>query len=243
MICLSAYSTYYHLAFNPNNWTNVAVSTLSPLPNNCQTTHPFASPTKPPSTGHAGAHLAPSPCYSYSLSVSSRLSCRINGHGPLSLFSFHWLWLLVICLLVFETRRLHRVARGSPVASKTSTVKRPKSSLRYVSRVLLAPQYHGVNDSSTDGLLAASFLMLTLVVPTQLSPTRQRIQVYLWTAVILLIFSVLISLFKIKNRGMSIMQLPCNILLTSMLNYRLSFQNSLLKRCKIWIDLRQYINI
>ncbi|KAH7926327.1 hypothetical protein BV22DRAFT_1118985 [Leucogyrophana mollusca] len=51
------------------------------------------------------------------------------------------------------------------------------------------------------GLLAGSFLMLTVVTPHQLSPTRQRTQVYLWTAVNLIVFSILVSLFRVKNRG------------------------------------------
>lgn len=45
--------------------------------------------------------------------------------------------------------------------------------------------------------------MLTLVVPRQLSPSRQRMQIYLWTGVIFVMYSVLVSLFKEKNRGMS----------------------------------------
>ncbi|KAF9052647.1 oligosaccharyl transferase subunit OST3/OST6 family [Panaeolus papilionaceus] len=53
----------------------------------------------------------------------------------------------------------------------------------------------------TYGLLAFSFLMLTLVVPYQSSPQRQRIQVYLWTGVIMIVYSVLVSLFRVKNRG------------------------------------------
>lgn len=52
-----------------------------------------------------------------------------------------------------------------------------------------------------DGILAASFLMLTVVTPYQKSPARQRTQVYLWTFVNFLVFSILISLFRIKNRG------------------------------------------
>jgi len=49
--------------------------------------------------------------------------------------------------------------------------------------------------------LAGAVLMLTLVVPRQTSPQRQRAQVYLWTSVIFIMFSVLVSLFRIKNRG------------------------------------------
>ncbi|ETW85897.1 hypothetical protein HETIRDRAFT_432477 [Heterobasidion irregulare TC 32-1] len=51
------------------------------------------------------------------------------------------------------------------------------------------------------GLLAASFLMLTLVAPLQGSPSRQRTQIYLWSGVILILFSVLVSFFRVKNRG------------------------------------------
>ena len=55
--------------------------------------------------------------------------------------------------------------------------------------------------SCVDGLLAGSFLMLTMVTPTQMSPARQRTQVYVWTAVIMIIFSILVSLFRLKNKG------------------------------------------
>jgi len=51
------------------------------------------------------------------------------------------------------------------------------------------------------GLLAFAFLMLILVIPYQSSPQRQRLQVYLWTGVIMIIYSVLVSLFRVKNRG------------------------------------------
>ncbi|KII88486.1 hypothetical protein PLICRDRAFT_54324 [Plicaturopsis crispa FD-325 SS-3] len=51
------------------------------------------------------------------------------------------------------------------------------------------------------GILAVSFLMLTVVTPYQSSQSRQRTQIYLWTTVILIIFSILVSLFRVKNRG------------------------------------------
>ena len=43
--------------------------------------------------------------------------------------------------------------------------------------------------------------MLILVVPYQSSPQRQRLQIYLWTGVILVMYSVLLSVFRIKNGG------------------------------------------
>ncbi|KAF8077932.1 oligosaccharyl transferase subunit OST3/OST6 family [Lyophyllum atratum] len=51
------------------------------------------------------------------------------------------------------------------------------------------------------GLLAMSFLMLILVVPYQTSPARQRVQIYLWSGVFVIVYSVLVSLFRVKNRG------------------------------------------
>ena len=65
--------------------------------------------------------------------------------------------------------------------------------------------------------------MLTLVTPYQTHPYRQRLQIYLWSGVIFVMFSVLISLFRVKNRGMSNLYiLPSNALLTH--TYRLSVQ-------------------
>ncbi|KAK0459744.1 oligosaccharyl transferase subunit OST3/OST6 family, partial [Desarmillaria tabescens] len=51
------------------------------------------------------------------------------------------------------------------------------------------------------GLLAFSFLMLTVIVPYQTSASRQRLQVYLWVGIIMIIYSVLVSIFRVKNRG------------------------------------------
>ncbi|KAF7294920.1 hypothetical protein MIND_01030100 [Mycena indigotica] len=51
------------------------------------------------------------------------------------------------------------------------------------------------------GTLGFSFLMLVMVIPYQTSGQRQRVQVYLWTTIIMLVYSILIVLFKVKNRG------------------------------------------
>lgn len=44
--------------------------------------------------------------------------------------------------------------------------------------------------------------MLTMVAPYQTSKSRQQVQVWLWSIVVFVMFSVLISLFRVKNRGM-----------------------------------------
>jgi oligosaccharyltransferase complex subunit gamma len=53
----------------------------------------------------------------------------------------------------------------------------------------------------TDGLLAASVLILSEVVPTIKSSAKQRIAILLWTGVLVFLFSLLVRLFKIKNGG------------------------------------------
>ncbi|KAJ6561665.1 oligosaccharyl transferase subunit OST3/OST6 family [Mycena capillaripes] len=49
------------------------------------------------------------------------------------------------------------------------------------------------------GTLAFSFLMLIVVVPYQ-RPGLQRLYVYFWSAIIVLVYSVLVVFYKVKNR-------------------------------------------
>ncbi|KAJ7709888.1 oligosaccharyl transferase subunit OST3/OST6 family [Mycena rosella] len=51
------------------------------------------------------------------------------------------------------------------------------------------------------GTLGAAFLMLIMVIPYQTSAQRQRFQIYLWSTIIVLVYSILVVLFKVKNRG------------------------------------------
>jgi len=51
------------------------------------------------------------------------------------------------------------------------------------------------------GTLALSQIALIMLVPRILKPTQQRAAIYIWTGVTILLYSVLISLFKLKNAG------------------------------------------
>ena len=51
-----------------------------------------------------------------------------------------------------------------------------------------------------DGALGSAFLVLVLVVP-YLPARGQRFQVYFWSTFIALMYSILIVLYKTKNRG------------------------------------------
>ncbi|WWC60794.1 uncharacterized protein I303_103370 [Kwoniella dejecticola CBS 10117] len=51
------------------------------------------------------------------------------------------------------------------------------------------------------GILAFSIVALTLLIPAQSSPAKQRVGVYLWLAMLVVVFSLLIKLFRMKNGG------------------------------------------
>lgn len=70
-----------------------------------------------------------------------------------------------------------------------------------------------------DGTLTFSYIALIFLVPRILSPFKQRVAVYIWCTVILLLFSVLLSLFSVKNPGMTCLLLLLHHTLTVILAY------------------------
>jgi len=58
-----------------------------------------------------------------------------------------------------------------------------------------------LNDFELDGLLGFCIIALTIFVPAQSSPMKQRIGVYLWLGLLIVVFSLLMKLFRIKNGG------------------------------------------
>lgn len=58
-----------------------------------------------------------------------------------------------------------------------------------------------------DGLLSFSFVSLALLVPRNASPTRQRYAIYVWLTASVTLFSVLLSVFRMKNGGNVIFEL------------------------------------
>jgi hypothetical protein len=127
-----------------------------------------------------------------------------------------------ICLPAYEAHLIPDLTgNGSPAGIRIKLDRRYMSSLEYVRscRNFLGSV---VQSRPPDGLLALSFLMLIIVIPYQLSPVRQRAQVYLWSAIILIIYSVLVSLFRMKNRGNHFLSTPRT--LTESPHCRLSVQ-------------------
>ena len=58
-----------------------------------------------------------------------------------------------------------------------------------------------LNTLTVDGLLAFTTTVLILKAPTIRDPTQQSIAIWIWSGGILLIYSVLIYIFRIKNGG------------------------------------------
>ena len=56
-------------------------------------------------------------------------------------------------------------------------------------------------DCNIDGLLGFTIIALTIFVPAQSSPSKQRIGVYLWLGMLVVVFSLLMKLFAVKNAG------------------------------------------
>ncbi|KAJ7158302.1 hypothetical protein C8R43DRAFT_995376 [Mycena crocata] len=51
------------------------------------------------------------------------------------------------------------------------------------------------------GTLASAFVMLIMLVPYQTSARHQRFQIYFWSSVILLVYSILVVVLRVKHRG------------------------------------------
>lgn len=106
-----------------------------------------------------------------------------------------WTWatITVLTSLVMTSGYMFTRIRGMPNTAPDGSWISPGFQSQYGQETVVVATLYG--------LLSASFLMLTLVAPLQASPTRQRTQIYLWTGVIFILFSVLVSFFRVKNRG------------------------------------------
>ncbi|KAF7964403.1 hypothetical protein HWV62_8521 [Athelia sp. TMB] len=105
-----------------------------------------------------------------------------------------WVWAVgtIVTSLIMTSGYMFTRIRGMPMSSGGHWI---------------APGYQSQYGQETQvvaviyGVLGGSFLMLTMVAPTQTSPTRQRTQIYVWTAIIFVVYSILIAFFKMKNRA------------------------------------------
>ncbi|EJU05753.1 hypothetical protein DACRYDRAFT_62405 [Dacryopinax primogenitus] len=110
------------------------------------------------------------------------------------IISNRWLWAAatVGLTLVMTSGYMFVQIRGMPYAQHNSMIAGGFQNQFGIEVNLVAALY---------GLLGASYLALILLVPRIPSPIRQRASVYLWTGILFVLFSILISFFRIKNGG------------------------------------------
>ncbi|KAH9981279.1 oligosaccharyl transferase subunit OST3/OST6 family [Lactifluus volemus] len=106
-----------------------------------------------------------------------------------------WVWacITILTILVMTSGFMFTRIRGMPNASPDGSWVASGFQTQYGQETTVVATLYG--------LLSACFLMLTLVAPIQTSPTRQRMQVYLWSGIVFVLFSVLVSFFRLKNGG------------------------------------------
>ncbi|PCH38076.1 oligosaccharyl transferase subunit OST3/OST6 family [Wolfiporia cocos MD-104 SS10] len=106
-----------------------------------------------------------------------------------------WFWATatVLTSLVMTSGYMFVRIRGMPHSGQNGQWIAPGYQAMYGQEVQVVAMIYGT--------LSAGFLMLTLVVPNQTSASKQRLQIYLWTGVVFIMYSVLISIFREKNRG------------------------------------------
>ncbi|OSX65078.1 hypothetical protein POSPLADRAFT_1178709 [Postia placenta MAD-698-R-SB12] len=106
-----------------------------------------------------------------------------------------WTWAVIVVLtsLVMTSGYMFVRIRGMPHSGPNGQWIAPGYQNMFGQEVQVVSMIYGT--------LAGGFLMLTLIVPNNLSPQRQRMQVYLWAGVIFIMYSVLVSLFREKNRN------------------------------------------
>ena len=92
----------------------------------------------------------------------------------------------------------------------------------------------------SDGALALSQIALILLVPRTLKPAQQRLAIYIWCGVTILLYSTLISIFKVKNAGETARPPPCAPLTADDRITRLSFPSLVLMTLGIWILLKLF---
>jgi len=103
-----------------------------------------------------------------------------------------WILLTVIPSIIFTGGFMFTQIRGSPWEMPDGQWMAPGYSNQYGKEVQMISIIYGG--------LASCFLALILITP-YVSPARQRAQVYVIVAVIVFIFSALLSIFRFKNRG------------------------------------------
>ncbi|KAG8821991.1 regulator of ime2 [Serendipita sp. 399] len=115
----------------------------------------------------------------------------------LPILASRWIWagVITIASVVFTAGIMFVRIRGAPMVGGS---KRGASWIAsgYQNQYGMEVQVIG----SIYGTLAFAYCALIFLVPRIQSPSKQRMAIYIWCSVIILLFSVLLSLFGVKNQ-------------------------------------------
>ncbi|PWN49272.1 hypothetical protein IE53DRAFT_346135 [Violaceomyces palustris] len=106
-----------------------------------------------------------------------------------------WLVCSLFCIVIFTSGQMWNRIRGAPYIMVGQGGKPEYFAGGFQNQYgaetqIIAAMY---------ALLAFSFIALTSLVPNQRDPTRQRAGVYVWSAIFLCTFSLLLVIFRMKN--------------------------------------------
>jgi len=116
---------------------------------------------------------------------------------PLAQSRVIWGTLSLVLILTFTSGHMWNKIKGAPYVQTGPGGRTAWIAGGYSNQLGLESQVVG----AIYGLLAFCIVVLTHLVPAQSSPVKQRIAVYLWLGLLVVVFSLLMKLFKIKNGG------------------------------------------
>ncbi|KAF9500853.1 oligosaccharyl transferase subunit OST3/OST6 family [Pleurotus eryngii] len=106
-----------------------------------------------------------------------------------------WTWAAgsIVTMLVMVSGFMFTRIRGSPFTGGDGSWIAAGYQNQYGQEVQVIAMIYGI--------LAATIVILIVQTPKQASPNRQRMQIYAFTAANLLVYSILVTIFRVKNRG------------------------------------------
>jgi oligosaccharyltransferase complex subunit gamma len=133
----------------------------------------------------------------------------LHSIAPIVRNKWSWAIITVLIMLIMTSGFMYTLIRGVPYAGPdgawiaAGSQNQVGQEVHVISFICASqlPTSYLLFIAFIDGLLSFSLLMLILVVPHQSSPQKQRLQIVLWTGITMVMYSVLVALFRIKNRG------------------------------------------
>ncbi|OCF40625.1 oligosaccharyltransferase complex subunit gamma [Kwoniella heveanensis CBS 569] len=116
---------------------------------------------------------------------------------PLAQSRVVWGAASLILILTFTSGYMWNKIKGAPYVAAGPGGKVSWIAAGYQNQLGLESQVVG----GIYGILSFSIIALTVFIPAQSSPLKQRIGAFLWLGMLVVVFSLLIKLFRMKNGG------------------------------------------